>query len=268
MFERFTEGARRATALASQEARQLGHDFIGTEHLLLGLLAAGEGVAFSVLAELDVTLDDVRRKVTERVHPYGSGAHGSGNVDSPPFTPLAKKSLERALREALQLDAAHIGSEHLLLGLVAVPDGGGARILVELAGSLDQVRQSVLAQIGPSPQSGPGAPLEQTKAPVTSRTLRRWAAQSRTVLRPPVGTTGATEAEPSPATAPGATGPPPRCPACRSPLATEARWRRLTVAAGDDEEPEPESEPRSAKGDDVTITVVYCAHCGVTLGIT
>src|SRR5580658_9974366 len=118
MFERFAEEARRATALASQEARQMGHDLIGTEHLLLGLLALGEGTAFTVLTDLEVTQEDARRKVSERVHPYGMGS-----VESPTFTPLAKKALERALREALQLDAALIESEHLLLGLVAVPDG-------------------------------------------------------------------------------------------------------------------------------------------------
>ncbi|MDQ1393669.1 MAG: ATP-dependent Clp protease ATP-binding subunit ClpC, partial [Acidimicrobiaceae bacterium] len=110
MFERFAEEARRATALASQEARELRHDFIGTEHLLLGLLATGEGTAYSVLTELEVTLDDARRKVSERVHAYGTES-----VESPPFTPLAKKSLERALREALQFDARVIGTEHLLL---------------------------------------------------------------------------------------------------------------------------------------------------------
>jgi hypothetical protein len=243
MFERFAEEARRATALATKQARELGHDFIGTEHLLLGLLASEEGMACSVLGELDVTLDDARRKVTERVHAYGSGS-----VENPPFTPLAKRSLERAMREALQLHAPLIGSEHLLLGLVAVPDGGGARILVELAGSLDQVRQAVLAQVGPIPTPGP--PLEQTKAPVTSRTLRRWAAQSKIVFRPPE----------APA-AVAAVGPPPHCPTCQSSLATEARYRRLAV-------PPEASGDAGAPSEAVTVSVVYCGQCGVTLGLT
>jgi ATP-dependent Clp protease ATP-binding subunit ClpA len=239
MFERFTEEARRATALASQEARQLGHDLIGTEHLLLGLLALGTGAAFDVLIELEVTLDDARRKVSERVHPYGMGA-----VENPTFTPLAKKALERGLREALQLNAALIGSEHLLLGLVAVPDGGGARILIELAGSLDQVRAAVMTRVGPGSGPGTGPPVEQTKAPMTSRTLRRWAVPGRTVPRPP----GVPEPQ-------GTASPPPRCASCQSSLVTEARSSRLEVPSG----PESGADP-------VTVTVVYCGHCGVALG--
>ncbi|MDQ1420103.1 MAG: hypothetical protein QOJ52_2065 [Acidimicrobiaceae bacterium] len=257
MFERFAEEARRATALASQSARELGHDFIGTEHLLLGLLATGEGTAFSVLTELEVTLDDARRKVTERVHAYGSES-----VESPPFTPLAKKSLERALREALQLDAKVIGSEHLLLGLIAVPDGGGARILGELAGSLDQVRQAVLDRIGPRPPTGP--PVEQTKAVVTGRTLRRWAAQGRTVFRPPESSESSESSEGSDESEQsehGPSGPGPRCPSCQSPLETQAKYRRLSVAPGPEDPPSTEGP-----SDAVTVTFVYCGNCGVSLG--
>jgi ATP-dependent Clp protease ATP-binding subunit ClpA len=229
MFERFADEARRATALASEEARRFGHDFIGTEHLLLGLLAA-EGAACAVLAELEVTLDDARQKVSERVHPYGSGS-----VDTPPFTPLAKKVLERALREALQLDAALIRSEHLLLGLVDVPDGGGCRIVVELAGSIDQVRQTVLARLDPPRPASAQSP----------RTLRRWAAQGRTVF------TGGRPASDELA-------PAPRCPACQASLEAAARYRRLTIAS-DSMEEDPQ-EP-------VVVTVVYCAECGVALGL-
>ncbi|MDQ6617011.1 MAG: hypothetical protein M3083_20265 [Actinomycetota bacterium] len=277
MFERFAEEARRATALASEEARRLNHDFIGTEHLLLGLVASAEGTAFSVLTELEVTLDEVRQKVAERVH-----APGSGKVDSPPFTPLAKKSLERALREALQLSSAQIESEHLLLGLIAVPDGGGARILAELAGNLDQVREAVLIRVGPRPT--PGEPVEQSKAPVTARTLRRWASQGRTVLRPLLS--GATE--PAGLGSAEVVGPPPRCPNCQSPLATEARYRQLTVPAGTETEgpegagpegagpegaaPEPEGaggtdDPDPVPRETVVITVVYCGHCGIAFGV-
>jgi ATP-dependent Clp protease ATP-binding subunit ClpC len=233
MFERFADEARRATALASEEARRLGHDFIGTEHLLLGLLAA-EGTASAVLGELEVTLDDARAKVSQRVHPYGSGS-----VESPPFTPLAKKVLERALREALQLEAPLIGSEHLLLGLIDVADGGGAWIVVELAGSADRVREAVLARISATGTSTPSAP----------KTLRRWAAQGRTVL------TGrqAGEAE--------SQGPPPRCGGCQASLETEARYRRVTVAW---------EEPGKEEGEGpepITVTLVYCGHCGVALGV-
>jgi hypothetical protein len=255
MFERFAEEARRATALASEEARLLGHDFIGTEHLLLGLLASGEGPASSVLGQLEVTLEDARRLVSERVH-----AAGSGNVDSPPFTPLAKKSLSWALREALQMRSAQIGSEHLLLGLIDVPDGGGARILEELAGSLLYVRQVVVGGVGPGVVAGEGGegeePLGQPKATATGGTLRRWAAQSRTVLRTPSGVT--TGPWPRPA---GPLGPAPRCPACHSSLATEARYRVIAV------EPGAEGEGEEAAPDAVDVTVVYCGHCGVSLGI-
>lgn len=253
MFERFAEEARRATALASTEARQFGHDFIGTEHLLLGLLATDEGVAFSVLTELEVTLDDARRKVTERVHPSGRGS-----TDSPPFTPLAKKSLERALREALALKAEVIGSEHLLLGLVAVPDGGGARILAELAVSLEQVREAVLARVG-HPVSGPSeAPLEQTKAPVTSKTLRRWATQGLLVLRPPGPASMSPEVEvPDPSSVTSEMGP--LCRGCQAPLATSARYRMVTAAPGVPIEGEGAGE--------VVVRVVYCDQCGTALGI-
>jgi len=227
MFERFADEARRATALASEEARQLGHDFIGTEHLLLGLLAA-EGAACEVLSDLEVTLDDARQKVSQRVHPYGSGS-----IESPPFTPLAKKVLERALREALQLEAPLIRSEHLLLGLVDVTDGGGSRIVVELAGSVDQVRQTVLGRLGPprpAPMQGAG-------------TLRRWAAQGRTVF-----TGGRASSE--------SLGPAPRCPACQASLTTAARYRGLTIPAAE-----------GAEGEPVAVTVVYCGDCGVALGV-
>jgi hypothetical protein len=255
MFERFADEARRATALASEEARQFGHDFIGTEHLLLGLLASGEGIGFSVLTELEVTLEDARRKVSERVHAYGSGS-----VDSPPFTPLAKKSLERALREALQLKAKLIGSEHLVLGLVAVPDGGGARILAELAGNLDQVRQAVLIRVGQPAKSATS--LEQTKAPVASNTLRRWATQGLLVLRPPTNL-------------PEAVGAAPRCPTCQASVDTFARYRQVTVPPEplpiegpevSEQVAEPEAE-MDVKPDAVTVTFVFCGQCGATLGV-
>jgi hypothetical protein len=233
MFERFADDARRATALASEEARRLGHDFIGTEHLLLGLLAA-EGTASAVLADLDVTLTEAREKVSQRVHAYGSGS-----VESPPFTPLAKKVLERALREALQLESPLIGSEHLLLGLVDVADGGGAWIVVELAGSADQVREAVLARAVPA-LAAPSPPVQ---------TLRRWAAQGRTVL------TGRQGGEPEPP------GPAPRCGGCQASLASEARYRTISV---DWEEP--------GKGGDeglepIAVTIVYCGQCGVAFGV-
>ncbi len=278
MFERFAEEARRATALASEQARQLGHDFIGTEHMLLGLLAAGSGPAYTVLTDLEVTLDDARLKVAERVH-----ATQGGDVESPPFTPLAKKSLSWALREALEAESTLIGSEHLLLGLIDVPDGGGARILEELGGNPLYVREAVLALRGPRPEMAGVTgeePAEQTKAPVTGRTLRRWAVQGRTILRP---------SSSGPDLAPiGPVGPAPRCPACQAPLVTRARYRQIAVSAGElgdsaegaesettaegegvvepVAEPEAVAEPATAAAS-VTVTIVYCGQCGVALGI-
>ena len=274
MFERFAEGARRATALASQEAQEQGHDFIGTEHLLLGLLALGEGPAHSVLTELDISLDDARRKVLERVH-----AHGGASAQSPPFTPLAKKVLERAVREAERRNAAVVGTEHLLLALAEVPDGGGARIVSELAGNLNVVREAVLAQMEP----GAAAPAvsEQTKVTTTGRTLRRWANQTRVVLRPPptADTSGGLDADADADADDEAVWSAPRCPACQAPLATEARYRAIEVPAGLKSEEFLAADDGEGDGDAggdegdvdvdpaITVRVVYCGQCGAALGI-
>ena len=112
MFERFTDRARRVLVLAQEEARLLGHGFIGTEHILLGLIHEGDGIAAQVLQSLDISLEAVRMKVEEII-----GAT-KPTSDSPPFTPRAKKVLELSLREALQLGHTYIGTEHVLLGLV------------------------------------------------------------------------------------------------------------------------------------------------------
>ena len=122
MFERFTDRARRVLVLAQQEARVLGHNFLGTEHLLLGLIRETEGVAAMALAQLGIRLDDVRDRVKETVGPAGSAPTGS-----PPFTPWAKRVLELSLREALQLGHNYIGTEHILLGLVREGEGVAAR---------------------------------------------------------------------------------------------------------------------------------------------
>ncbi len=139
MFERFTDRARRVLVLAQQEARVLGHNFLGTEHLLLGLIRETEGVAAIALAQLGIRLDDVRDRVKETVGPAGSAPTGS-----PPFTPRAKRVLELSLREALQLGHNYIGTEHILLGLVREGEGVAAQILASLGGDLARVRQQVL----------------------------------------------------------------------------------------------------------------------------
>jgi ATP-dependent Clp protease ATP-binding subunit ClpC len=139
MFERFTDRARRVVVLAQEEARGLNHNYIGTEHILLGLLREGEGVAARVLDRFGVTPAGTREEVTARV--------GVGNQEPPkkiPFTPRAKKVLELALREALQLHHNYIGTEHILLGLIQEGEGVAAQILAEHAADLTAVRQAVL----------------------------------------------------------------------------------------------------------------------------
>src|ERR1700674_281052 len=139
VFERFTDRARRVLVLAQEEARLLNHSFIGTEHILLGLIHEGEGVAAKALESLGVSLEAVREKVEETI-----GLAGTAPTGSPPFTPRAKKVLELSLREALQLGHSYIGTEHILLGLVREGEGVAATVLVSLGADLGLVRQKVI----------------------------------------------------------------------------------------------------------------------------
>jgi len=139
MFERFTDRARRVVVLAQEEARMLEHNYIGTEHLLLALIHEGEGVAATALRALDVDLDTLRREVEALV---GRGQQpASGHI---PFTPRAKKVLELALRESVQLGHDFIGTEHLLLGLVREGEGPAAQVLAQRGIELDAIRQQVI----------------------------------------------------------------------------------------------------------------------------
>jgi hypothetical protein len=139
MFERFTDRARRVVVLAQEEARRLDHNYIGTEHLLLGLIHEGEGVAARALESLGISLETVRSEVTEII---GRGATApTGHI---PFTPRAKKVLELSLREALELGHNYIGTEHILLGLLREGQGVGAQVLVKLGAGRDRVRQQVI----------------------------------------------------------------------------------------------------------------------------
>jgi ATP-dependent Clp protease ATP-binding subunit ClpA len=143
MFERFTERARQVVVLAQEEARTLKHNYIGTEHILLGLLREEEGLAARVLESLDITVERVRAQVVRIV---GSGEEvTSGQI---PFTPRAKKVLELALREALSLGHNYIGTEHILLGLVREGEGVAAQVLVKLGADLARVRQQVIQLLG------------------------------------------------------------------------------------------------------------------------
>ncbi|WP_408911412.1 ATP-dependent Clp protease ATP-binding subunit [Corynebacterium gottingense] len=160
MFERFTDRARRVIVLAQEEARELNHNYMGTEHILLGLIKEGEGVAAKALEQMGINLDDVRREVIEII------GHGSQPVSGHiPFTPRAKKVLELSLREGLQMGHKYIGTEFLLLGLIREGDGVAAQVLTKLGADLPTVRQTVIQLLSgyegdnqnpEVPQAGPG----------------------------------------------------------------------------------------------------------------
>jgi len=192
MFERFTDEARRVLVLAQEESRVLGHDFIGTEHLLLGILRHGQGPAPEALTTMGVTLEAARAQIAQTVGPRGTAAGGSI-----PFTPRAKKTLELALREALQLGHDHIRTEHLLLGVIDEGDGVGARTLVALDVDLSRLRDDVTSRVRrPGGTSG-----------------RVWRGTRRVRVQP--------------------SGHPPLCPACRAPLEETARYRVLDACTAE-----------------------------------
>src|SRR5216117_2038308 len=157
MFERFTDRARRVVVLAQEEARMLNHNYIGTEHILLGLIHEGEGVAAKALESLGISLEAVRSQVEEII---GQGqAAPTGHI---PFTPRAKKVLELSLREALQLGHNYIGTEHILLGLIREGEGVAAQVLQKLGADLNRVRQQVIQLLsGYTGGKGETAPGEQ-----------------------------------------------------------------------------------------------------------
>jgi ATP-dependent Clp protease ATP-binding subunit ClpA len=167
MFERFTDRARRVVVLAQDEARMLKHNYIGTEHILLGLIHEGEGVAAKALESLGISLDAVRQQVEEII---GQGQQApSGHI---PFTPRGKKVLELSLRESLQLGHNYIGTEHILLGLIREGDGVAAQVLVRLGADLNRVRQQVIQLIhGRPPREGAPGPEAQARLEVVESRL-------------------------------------------------------------------------------------------------
>jgi ATP-dependent Clp protease ATP-binding subunit ClpC len=190
VFERFTDRARRVVVFAQEEARLLNHNYIGTEHVLLGLVREGEGVAAQALTSMGIGLDAVRGQV-EKIIGQGQAAP-TGHI---PFTPRAKKVLELSLREALQLGHNYIGTEHILLGLLREGEGVAAQVLQQLGADLNRVRQTVIQLLSGYSQGkerGPSAGLQEEG-----------------------------EAE-------GAL-PGPRCPRCDADLAVFARYRTITV---------------------------------------
>src|SRR5579862_8685025 len=188
MFERFTDRARRVVVLAQEEARMLNHNYIGTEHILLGLIHEGEGVAAKALESLGISLDAVRQQVEEII---GQGQQApSGHI---PFTPRAKKVLELSLREALQLGHNYIGTEHILLGLIREGEGVAAQVLVKLGADLNRVRQQVIQLLsgyqGKEPAAagaaGEGAPSTSLVLDQFGRNLTQAARETK--LDPVIG---------------------------------------------------------------------------------
>jgi ATP-dependent Clp protease ATP-binding subunit ClpC len=200
VFERFTDRARRVVVLAQEEARMLNHNYIGTEHILLGLVHEGEGVASKALESMNISLEAAFQKVEEII---GRGqARPTGHI---PFTPRAKKVLELSLRESLQLDHNFIGTEHILLGLIREGEGVGAQVLRELGADLNRVRQTVIQLLsGYTGGVGEGVLTESGQA-------GRW--------------------HPTPREGP-------RCPSCGRPLEGELRYRKL-IATHPDEREDP-----------------------------
>lgn len=199
MFERFTDRARRVVVLAQEEARILNHNYIGTEHILLGLVHEGEGVAANALESLGISLETVRSDVEEII---GQGETAqSGHI---PFTPRAKKVLELALREALQLGHKYIGPEHLLLGLVREGEGVAAQVLQKRGADLKRVRLEVITLLEESSASGGLEPE------VEGESIRL----------------GVRQAEAAKA---------PVCPRCRAPLESSTAHRALDVRGSEGE---------------------------------
>ena len=190
MFERFTDRARRVVVFAQEEARLLNHNYIGTEHVLLGLVREGEGVAAQALTSMGIGLDAVRGQV-EKIIGQGQAAP-AGHI---PFTPRAKKVLELSLREALQLGHNYIGTEHILLGLLREGEGVAAQVLQQLGADLNRVRQTVIQLLS-------GYTLGKERGPSAA-------------LHEEVQGEGGL--------------PGPRCPRCNADLAVFATYRTITV---------------------------------------
>jgi hypothetical protein len=176
MFERFTDRARRVVVLAQEEARMLNHNYIGTEHILLGLSHEGEGVAAKALESLGISLDAVRQQVEEIIGP-GQQAP-SGHI---PFTPRTKKVLELSRREMSRLGHNYVGTEHILLGLIREGDGVGAQVLITLGADLNRLRQQVIQLLhGHQPnEPGPARSAVRENTPLPAVQARLEAVEQR-----------------------------------------------------------------------------------------
>src|SRR5437870_3160636 len=178
MFERFTDRARRVVVLAQEEARMLNHNYIGTEHLLLGLIHEGEGVAAKALESMGISLEAVRQQVEEII---GQGqAAPTGHI---PFTPRAKKVLELSLREGLQLGHNYIGTEHILLGIVREGEGVAAVVLQDLGVTLEAVRREIIGLLSGRSAEDPVPPEAPPICPRCRKSLLETACYKKVVVR-------------------------------------------------------------------------------------
>jgi ATP-dependent Clp protease ATP-binding subunit ClpC len=176
LFERFTERARQVVVLAQDEARAFNHNYIGTEHILLGLLREEEGLAARVLESLEITVEEVRAQVA-RIVGQGDETTTTGQI---PFTPRAKKVLDLSLREALSLGHNHIGTEHILLGLVRENEGVASQILIDFGVDAEKIRNETLGML-----SGPGRyvyPDDPPEARPGRRPFSRWPSKWRSLV--------------------------------------------------------------------------------------
>jgi ATP-dependent Clp protease ATP-binding subunit ClpC len=233
VFERFTDRARRVVVLAQEEARMLNHNYIGTEHILLGLVRERDGVAAKALGSLSIGLNAVRREVEEII---GQGqAAPTGHI---PFTPRAKKVLELSLREALQLGHNYIGTEHILLGLIREGEGVAAQVLQKLGADLNRVRQTVIQLL-----SGYAAGAEVRK--VERGTEMEVGAEMEVELATETAPTAIPAAEDAP-----------MCPNCFAPLDETLAVKKLAV----------KKVETASESEQVSVKIAYCNRCGVALG--
>jgi ATP-dependent Clp protease ATP-binding subunit ClpC len=228
VFERFTDRARRVVVLAQEEARMLNHNYIGTEHILLGLVRERDGVAAKALGSLSIGLNAVRREVEEII---GQGqAAPTGHI---PFTPRAKKVLELSLREALQLGHNYIGTEHILLGLIREGEGVAAQVLQKLGADLNRVRQTVIQLL-----SGYAAGAEVRK--VERGVEMEVGAEMEVELATENAPTAIPAAEDAP-----------MCPNCFAALDETLAVKELETMS---------------EGESYSVKIAYCNRCGVALG--
>jgi ATP-dependent Clp protease ATP-binding subunit ClpC len=195
VFERFTDRSRQVLVFAQEEARLLRHSFIGTEHILLGLLREGDGTGAQALRSVGISIEPVRAKIVEFIGRAGTAPESSG---APPFTPRAKKVLELGLREALARNHSYIGTEHILLGLVREGEGVAATVLADLGVNLARARQAVDVLVGQAPDSAEAVGGVQESEP----------------LPDPVSV-------------------PPSCPGCKSLLPETIRYSTMSVPSDD-----------------------------------